>query len=555
MLLDKEVKVKTKYNYDIDYYKSIGYEIDSELIIVKIEDLPKKSSTIVNVSCDYCEKIEKISYYKFIRSQNSVIKKYCCKDCKGKKIKESNLLKYGVTSVAKLKSSKEKSKKTNFEKWGVENPMQSDIVKNNLRKNNLAKFGVENPMQNLETKNKQKETLIKLYSVDNISKVEEVKEKKKKTTFINFGVDVPLKSEIIKEKVKETNLKKYEKEFFTQSNEWRNLNYKITKDPFYLEYIENSISKFKCDFGLLHDFEITKDVYFSRKNHNISLCTVCNPVGENRSIKEGDLFNIISELYPGEVIQTFREGRMEIDIFIPHLKLGFEFNGLYWHSDLFKDKNFHLNKTEYFKAKGIRLVHIWEDDWDFNRDIVISQIKHLLGVNKSNVVFARKCSVKEIVNTKDVKTFLNINHIQGFVTSKIKLGLYYEGELVSIMTFDHFEGRKKMGDGEWNLNRFCNKRGMNIPGSASKLLKYFIKNFNPKRLVSYADRSWSDGDLYNKLGFKIINVSGSDYKYIIGNRRINKSRFRKSRTGISENKLDLLKIWDCGKIKFEYYSN
>jgi hypothetical protein len=96
---------------------------------------------------------------------------------------------------------------------------------------------------------------------------------------------------------------------------------------------------------------------------------------------------------------------------------------------------------------------------------------------------------------------------------------------------------------------------MNIPGSASKLLKYFIKNFNPKRLVSYADRSWSDGDLYNKLGFKIINVSGSDYKYIIGNRRINKSRFRKSRTGISENKLDLLKIWDCGKIKFEYYSN
>lgn len=146
---------------------------------------------------------------------------------------------------------------------------------------------------------------------------------------------------------------------------------------------------------------------------------------------------------------------------------------------------------------------------------------------------------------------MNNNHIQGFVNSNIKIGLYYEQELVSIMTFDKFEGRKKLPDLEWNLNRFCNKIGYSITGGASKLLNYFTNKYLPNRIISYADKDWSVGNLYEKLGFISINESIPDYKYLVDKKRIHKSRFKKSKTGISESNLNLPKIWDCGKIKFE----
>ena len=119
------------------------------------------------------------------------------------------------------------------------------------------------------------------------------------------------------------------------------------------------------------------------------------------------------------------------------------------------------------------------------------------------------------------------------------------------MLFDHYEGRKKMNGDQWNINRFCNELGFSIVGGASKLLNYFVKNWKPKRIISYADRDWSIGSLYEKLGFSIINLSKPDYKYIIGGKRVHKSRFRKSRTNINESQLDIPKIWDCGKLKFE----
>lgn len=141
--------------------------------------------------------------------------------------------------------------------------------------------------------------------------------------------------------------------------------------------------------------------------------------------------------------------------------------------------------------------------------------------------------------------------------SKLKLGLYYNSNLVSVMTFNKSEGRKKMSDVEWNLNRFCNKLNTTVIGGASKLLKYFIKNYNPKRVVSYADKDWSSGGIYETLGFKLISENNPDYKYIFEGKRVHKSRFRKSKlkTNLTESqymkKSHIERIWDCGKLKFE----
>jgi hypothetical protein len=125
------------------------------------------------------------------------------------------------------------------------------------------------------------------------------------------------------------------------------------------------------------------------------------------------------------------------------------------------------------------------------------------------------------------------------------------------MTFDHFEGRKKMNDDEWNLNRFCTKKEMVVIGGASKLFNFFLKEISPKRIISYSDRDWSIGNLYNKLGFNLISKSEPDYKYVINNKRVHKSNMKKSKIEykITESEYfkskNIYRIWDCGKLKFE----
>ena len=474
------------------------------------------------------------------------------------KAKKTNLEKYGFEYAQQSESIKEKAKKTNLEKYGVDNPMFLEEFKERVKKTNLEKYGVDNPMFLEEFKEKIKQTNLDRYGVENPMLLEGFKEKIKITNLERYGMEYTLLLEEVKEKTKKTNLEKYGVENPFQSSEirsrinkiinsdnYRKSKFKIAKDPNYVKYIKGNLSLFNCTQG--HNFELNTDNYYARKFNNIPLCTVCNPISDSISIKEKELYRFIKSIYDGETIQSYRD-KIEIDIYLPELKIGFEFNGLYWHSDKYKDKNFHINKTKYFNEKGIRVTHIWEDDWIYRTEIIKSQIKNQFGL--SNKIWARKCRVKE-VDVKECRFFLDENHIQGFANSNIKLGLYYGEELVSLMTFDKFEGRKKLTKDEYNLNRFCNKIDYSVVGGASKLLNHFVNHYNPSRIVSYADRDWSIGGLYEKLGFKKLYEGDIDYKYVVNDKRIHKSNFKKSKTGVSESKLTIPKIWDCGKIKWE----
>ena len=251
----------------------------------------------------------------------------------------------------------------------------------------------------------------------------------------------------------------------------------------------------------------------------------------------------------------------EIDIYLPELKLGFEFNKLYKHSILFKEKKYHKNVTEMAEKHGIKLIQIYEDDWNYKQDIIKSRILNLLG--KSIRIYARKCEVKEIDNNKLVRDFLLKTHTQGFVGSKIKIGLFYENELVSLMTLGSF--RKAMGrrgvEGSYEMLRFCNKLNINIVGGASKLFKYFIDKYNPVEVLSFADRSWSNGDLYRKLGFEFIQETQPNYYYVIEGKRKHRFGFRKDvliKRGGNPDKteheimadLGIDRIYDSGNLKF-----
>jgi hypothetical protein len=387
-----------------------------------------------------------------------------------------------------------KMKKNNLEKWGVENPFQLESVKEKSRKTNLENFGVEFISQSTDIKEKIKKTISEL-DKDSVNRKREV------TNLEKWGVKNVSQSEEIKGKKEETNIK----------NRGSSNNKKV-----------ECFRTVKC---------------------KTIICTECNPIDKHQSGKEILLLNYIKSIYGEQLIQNFRIGRMEIDIYLPQLNLGFEFNGVWWHSDQYKEKNFHLNKTKFFRERDIQLVHIWEDDWDMKSDIIKSQISNWLGL--SNRIWARNCHVKE-VNASDSIEFLNKNHIQGGIGSNLKLGLYYKYELVSLMTFDNLEGRSRMTPGNWNINRFCNKLGTTVVGGASKIFKHFIKNYPVKRAISYSDRDWSTGGLYEKLNFTKVSESKVDYKYVVGGKRTHKSNFK----GI-EKEIKHPKIWDCGKIKWE----
>jgi hypothetical protein len=245
------------------------------------------------------------------------------------------------------------------------------------------------------------------------------------------------------------------------------------------------------------------------------------------------------------------------------MRLGFEFNGVYWHNELYKEKNYHFDKTELCEKNDIKLIHIYQDDWFYKQDIVKSRILNLLG--KSNRIMARKCEIKEITDNKLIREFLKQNHLQGNISSKIKIGLFYNRKLISLMTFGSL--RKSMGqkalEGTYEMMRFCNKLNTNVVGGASRLFKYFIKYYNPKEVISYADRSWSQGELYEKLGFKFICKTRPNYYYIINRERKYRFNFRKDkliREGADPSKTehdimlekDIYRIYDSGNLKYIY---
>ena len=287
----------------------------------------------------------------------------------------------------------------------------------------------------------------------------------------------------------------------------------------------------------------------------------------DKSNIERELLDFIKEIYKGEIIENNRTilNGYEIDVLLPNLNIGFEMNGLHWHTEQMGcDEKYHLMKTELALSKGIQLIHIFEDEWVNKKEICKSRIRNLIN-SITNKIYARKCIIKEI-SYKDAHNFINDNHIQGDAMSKIRLGLYYNDELVSVMTFSKKRVNLRSisdNDNDYELLRFCNKLNYNVIGGASKIFKYFIKKYNPNSVVSYADRRWSIGNLYEKLDFKFIHYTKPSYFYVTDKiKRENRFNYRKdilvSKYGCKPeqtehefcNFMGWYRIYDCGCLKY-----
>lgn len=156
-----------------------------------------------------------------------------------------------------------------------------------------------------------------------------------------------------------------------------------------------------------------------------------------------------------------------------------------------KSANYHRQKSDIAQEKGYFCVHKF--DWDSSQKIV----NRLLQKQR---IGARSCQVKEV--TKDVaKEFIDNHHLQGYAKDDVRLGLYHEDTLVSIMTFGKPRYNKKY---EYELIRYCTAQ--TVAGGSEKLFAHFIKAYKPTSIISYCDKSKFTGNTYIKLGFKCIRA-------------------------------------------------
>ncbi len=320
--------------------------------------------------------------------------------------------------------------------------------------------------------------------------------------------------------------------------------------------------------------------YKSTENHIIITCPIhgdfiqraqdhlkghgCPKCANQQSLAEEEIYKHISSII-GEKnvlrrVNNVFDDKKEIDIYVPSFNFGIEYNGLHWHTEEFgKDRFFHLKKTEEALSKGIKLIQIFEDEWEEKKDVVISKIDHILNIKKNyQKIFGRKCIIMPI-NKNDADVFLSKNHIQGFVGSSVYIGAYYKNSLIGVSSFTQ---EKPM---QWNLTRMATDNEYICDGVCGKMLSYFKRNYAWNEIKTFADRRWTtqkENNLYTKLGFVLSDITKPDYRYVVGKKRVHKFNFRKKTlsrkyglsAGLTEKEmteqLSIHRIWDCGLYKY-----
>jgi len=540
---------KKKYNSFID--KKSKFVTRQEWLIKNNNGLYIEINNYCKVDYPFKEKV-------FLYRHKKKTRPKCINDSCNKEVKfKSYTCGYRDYCSTKCSASskylQEIKQNTNMKRYGTKSPFQCDDIKEKIKSTNLEKYGVENVFQCDDIKEKIKSTNLEKYGVENPNKLDEFRKKIEKTNIERYGFKTSLLSKDVRVKIK----KSLDKNYIIKWAEILKINIKN------IEIVNDNIRI--TNYCAKHNiFTIAKDNLYSRiHSENLdNICTKCYPVSKFNSFGELELIKFI-----GENINNFDTNNRkllmgkEIDVLINESNIGVEYNGLYHHSDLFKNDNYHIEKTLLAKDKKINLIHIFEDEWYNKKDIVKSLILSKLNlINKK--IYGRKCTIKEISSTES-SYFLESNHLQGNVNSLIRIGLFYEDELVSLMTFGR--KRKAMGsisdDKSYELYRFCNKLNTTVIGGASKLFSYFTKNYEFDEIISYANRRYSVGDLYYKLGFNFVCETKPNYFYVKNRKRENRFKYRKDiliKNGFNPKMTEkeimiergYLRIYDCGSLKF-----
>lgn len=308
-------------------------------------------------------------------------------------------------------------------------------------------------------------------------------------------------------------------------------------------YILNGGSKPVCGNGNSYKWNTNAKKYVGCGSLSTCKCALENKKNNLQHTLKNDLFSKLVKY-----VKTLDPNVFVKDNFIENDNIKIFY---YSFSDI-KDKNF---CRDLLGKK--RTVIIFEDELSTKQDIVFSRLKYIF--SKSRIyVGARKTEVKFIDSVKD---FLNETHIQGNCAAKYKIGAFYNGELVAVMTFGNQRvfTNMKSKDNCYELIRYASK--YNIPGIASKMFKFFKNNVKVENIISYCDLRWGTGNVYEQLGFTKANDVHLGYWYVKNGKRFHRYKFRKSelvKQGYDKNKsereimteLGYSVVWDCGCSKY-----
>lgn len=470
-----------------------------------------------------------------------------------------------------------RQKQINGLRRNFDNPDRKALILERSKETYKNKTGYDHHMKDPSVVAKIKETNIERYGVEYTLQSPIVRQKIKETNLIRYGTLCALQNPIVHEKSRQACLDKFNADHYMKSDVGKAHIARMIIDKSkirvaqQLEYLDlelldeytNATDRltFKCK-KCGHEF-ITIWNYIQQGDK----CPKCFPKHQPYSNSEKQVLSFIQSVYNGKIISNSRSilgNGKELDIYLPDKNIAIEYDGLFWHSDSMNTPyDYHLSKTEICESLGIQLIHIFEDEWIYQQDIVKERLKQIIGVSTSKTIYARECIIKEIDHkTKD--EFLTKYHIQGKDISKIRLGAFYKDTLVSVMTFSHGNISKgsKSQDDVWELNRFCSNYDYRVVGIASKLLSHFKRNYIWSKIYSYADRRWSTGKLYERLLFGLIRKTNPNYWYIKGDKRIHRFNLRKTKDDpidipeyIIRLKQGYIRIFDCGSLKFEMINN
>lgn len=312
---------------------------------------------------------------------------------------------------------------------------------------------------------------------------------------------------------------------------------RIKKEPVYTIAKEYGVSD-----------SLIRDILHERGIENVPF--------KSKSQKELHLMEYIKSLCPDTVSKRWKydETIFEVDCLCENLKIGFEFCGLYWHSERNKHWTYHKNKLEWCKKQGIKLITIFEHEYENSFEIIKNMIRVRLGFGRK--IHARKCVIHEL-SKQETMEFCDKNHINGYHASSVRIGLFHNDTLVSVMTLS--KSRFK-GKSEYEIIRMCSLDDYVIVGGASKMLKYFIKKYSPKSIMTYADRRFGEGNVYKTIGFKFIKSTQPNYVYwkngftVYSRQQFTKQKLIEGSPELDSSKSEhdimlennYLRIYDCG---------
>lgn len=470
------------------------------------------------------------------------------------------------------------------------------IIKNNLNKKDLTCKNIN--CSNIVKFNSPSKGFVSFCCPKCANTDKEIVERREKTNLKNCGYKSNFLAPITHIKKSNTNIKKYGHTNILCSDYGKN-KIKISNELKYGDKNKTNNNQHILNFDYWNDIEFIKDNFIkddfllSTEFQEFFNCLEyamynklkqLNIIFKKRSCTTAE-YDIIKFIDYDFVIHSDRNLiNKELDILIPN-NFAIEYDGLIYHShgissdvkfnNPIENKNRHLVKTELCEEKEIQLFHIFENEWlNINQQNIWKSIINNK-LNKNLKIMARKCNIKKIDN-KTTYNFLQENHLQGGVYSPINYGLYYNNELVSVMTFGKSRFDKKF---QYELIRFCSRININIIGGASKLLKAFERDYKPISLISYANRRWSKGDLYNTIGFIYSHSTPANYFYFnmknIGLKKLkNERNILESRNKYQKHKLNNIldnfdselsetqnmynnnyrKIFDCGnKVYYKIY--